>query len=208
MALVAIAHDPRACARHRGSDAVHGHDAGDELPTPGAPRTCWLRRSQGTQAVPEDAERCGSVPTVADTPRPPYAGTLALRWASASVAGLPWVRKGSSVRVRQRASEKGPQTRPFFVPGGARRTPHSRRGQPGGQPRPSGRRQKGRALHRRGVAAVRLATTSRRVLGEGSTRANSLPSMMFGGSQSQAVATPCIVAPAFGPTEQRPTRAS
>jgi hypothetical protein len=84
------AHDPRACARHGGSDAVHGHDAGDEFPTPGRRQTCWLRRSQGTQAVPEDAERCGSVPTVADTPRPPYAGILALRWVSASVAGLPW----------------------------------------------------------------------------------------------------------------------
>ena len=57
-------------------------------------RAPWLGRTQGTHAVPEDAERCRSV-----------------------------VRKGSPVRVRQRAPKKVPETGPFsldrFVGGGA-----------------------------------------------------------------------------------------
>jgi hypothetical protein len=57
---------------------------------PAEQEPCRLRRSQGTHAVPEDAERCGLVPVVADRRQPPGAGILALRRASASVAGLQW----------------------------------------------------------------------------------------------------------------------
>jgi hypothetical protein len=96
---VSVGADGRA-ARARGGRAYR------RLPATGRhgqPKTRRLRRTEGTQAVPQDAERCGSVLALAD------AASRGLCRDFGSARGVrerrrtAMVRKGSPVRVRQRA---------------------------------------------------------------------------------------------------------
>jgi hypothetical protein len=99
---------PVSCSGRRGqaSGASSRRTGVPRLPATvrhGQPKTRRLRRTEGTHAVPEDAERCGSVLVLAD------AASRSLCRDFGSARGVrercrtAMVRKGSPVRVRQRA---------------------------------------------------------------------------------------------------------
>jgi hypothetical protein len=69
--------------------------------------------SEGTQAVPEGADRCGSLPSSAATPSPGICGHFGADSGITSTLGTAMVRKGSPVRVRQRALDECPASRRF-----------------------------------------------------------------------------------------------
>jgi hypothetical protein len=71
----------------------------------GRPETPRLRRTEGTHAVPEVAERCRSMLALADTASPGLCRHFGSARGVRERRRTAMVRKGSPVRVRQRASE-------------------------------------------------------------------------------------------------------
>jgi hypothetical protein len=128
-----------------------------------SPPPCRCAIRQGTHAVPEGAGACGFLPSVAGRRKRALSRHFGAQTRIATMSRTAMVRKGSPVRVRQRASETAPQ-RGFLVFGSARMTTSesflARRGRAwpliGAAPRSCASRQR-RVLNRRYPRGTRPA---------------------------------------------------